>query len=757
MSFRNRLILQQFFLSALGIPSFAELSPALRSSLTNHPRVDEALFDCFRPNNPAPLSPAQAYSCAQKVAMYQQKLGRQRGEPHFRLKPYQLIAVFLSELFLDCLFNRPRELLAALEQFRTARPGPISDLPPFRESDLHKIAFWMATGSGKTLLMHINYWQILSHRNSWDNLLLITPNEGLSRQHFRELQLSGIPARLYDGNPDHLRTGDDELLVIDIYKLTPEKNGAGVSVDVRYFEGRNLVFIDEGHKGQRSVEQSWKSMREYLARDGMIWEYSATFGQVVSKNRFLQKEYAKAILFDYSYYHFYHDGYGKAFTAINLRRTRQQQDFHQPLLAAASWQFYRQMEMFTGHAEERRSYLIGKPLWTFVGSRVSGAKLDSDVLKVIRFLKRLLSDPKFLPEQLGEFCRAQPDIARSLGIPDISSTHFAERTEILYQHIFHGRGPLEIYLLRNAPGEMGLKCAGAEHYFGVINIGDVAAMVKLLREDDTPVQTDYFTRSLFDQLDSEETPVNILIGSKKFIEGWNSWRVSSMVLMNMGVGEGPQIIQLFGRGVRLKGAGFSLQREAAPPEWLALLQTLFIFGLNADYMNAFLKAIKTEGVAEETLKTLPVKTGALPFSTQVSPYRGNSRPAEIVELNYDPEIAARVEVDIRPPLSRVSSDEDALTKSPGKESAANKNIPLELIDYEQLWLDLLCYKQQNGWDNLLLNPEVIATFLNRRRYRVLAHVSQLQIETRADLEQLHQLSLRLCQTYLDRYYQQHTQ
>ena len=35
-----------------------------------------------------------------------------------------------------------------------------------------------------------------------------------------------------------------------------------------------------------------------------------------------------------------------------------------------------------------------------------------------------------------------------------------------------------------------------------------------------------------------------------FIAGWNSWRVSTMGLMHVGVGEGSEIIQMFGRGVR---------------------------------------------------------------------------------------------------------------------------------------------------------------------------------------------------------------
>ena len=68
--------------------------------------------------------------------------------------------------------------------------------------------------------------------------------------------------------------------------------------------------------------------------------------------------------------------------------------------------------------------------------------------------------------------------------------------------------------------------------------------------------------SLFADINNESSPVNILIGSKKFNEGWSSWRVSVMGLMNVGRSEGSEIIQLFGRGVRLKGFEYSLKRSS---------------------------------------------------------------------------------------------------------------------------------------------------------------------------------------------------
>lgn len=70
-----------------------------------------------------------------------------------------------------------------------------------------------------------------------------------------------------------------------------------------------------------------------------------------------------------------------------------------------------------------------------------------------------------------------------------------------------------------------------------------------------------FSDSLFHEINKPCSTVNLLIGSKEFTEGWSSWRVSTMGLMNVGKGEGAQIIQLFGRGVRLKGYDLSLKRS----------------------------------------------------------------------------------------------------------------------------------------------------------------------------------------------------
>ncbi len=249
--------------------------------------------------------------------------------------------------------------------------------------------------------MHCNYWQVIKYFKEWENIILVTPNEGLSRQHYESFTESGIDAKMYSGSEESLKTKEGEVLILEITKLVTDKAGEGVSVDVDYFsESKNLVFIDEGHKGSKSEEQTWKSLRQYLTRGegSFTFEYSATFGQVVTeKNKFLFNEYAKSIIFDYSYRHFYTDGYGKDFNVFNLDVTNEYSDRQNTLLLTGSLLgYYEQLVLYEKYQEELRQYNIEKPLWVFVGSRVIGAnsskqltkndKLNiSDVTRIIHF------------------------------------------------------------------------------------------------------------------------------------------------------------------------------------------------------------------------------------------------------------------------------------------------------------------------------------------------------------------------------------
>lgn len=151
-------------------------------------------------------------------------------------------------------------------------------------------------------------------------------------------------------------------------------------------------------------------------------------------------------------------------------------------------------------------------------------------------------------------------------------------------------------------GEIGLKVGEYGEYFGVINIGDTSGLLKNCEQKGIIVHTEEFvSKSLFQSINTPDSKIKILIGSRKFTEGWNSWRVSTMGLINFAKGEGSQAIQLFGRGVRLKGYEGCLKRSrkldfrVTAPAYIELLETLTIFGVKAQYMEDFKSYLEQEG------------------------------------------------------------------------------------------------------------------------------------------------------------------
>ena len=502
-----------------------------------------------------------------------------RAEP-ITLRYFQYLAALYAEMYLDHRWNRTDAFLDSLNDLvRERNLGRSPSEPMFHEfalADLDKLAFWMATGSGKTLLLHLNYRQFLYYnRKPLDNIILITPNEGLSEQHLAEMAASNIPCRRFElaGRP----VIDRHIVhVTEITKLVMEKRGEGQSVPVDAFEGNNLIFVDEGHKG--SGGEAWRQVRDAIGATGFTFEYSATFGQALTaaRNDALTAEYGKAIVFDYSYRHFYNDGHGKDFNILNL--LQDPGEHTDMLLLANLLAFHEQQAVFRDNTAEMRRYNIEQPLWTLVGASVNAVYSEnrrrrSDVLTAIRLLHRFLSERAWAVAAIGELLAGNSGLRGVQG--DLLEGKFdylrTKAPATIYDDIVANTlhapngGGLLLCDIKGADGELGLKVAGAQRYFGLIYIGDTPAFKKLVIADGSgiTVEVDAISGSLFEDINRPGTTIEILIGARKFMEGWNSWRVSNMGLLNIGRSEGAQIIQLFGRGVRLLGLGMTLKRSAA--------------------------------------------------------------------------------------------------------------------------------------------------------------------------------------------------
>jgi len=780
----NHLVLNKYFLNLFGYKDFKDLREKLKDvppgfdSSGRSLFLDKLLESKFEKKE-------KLFKYDENIREYVERMRKNRKHFDFNLKYFQYLAILFSEIYLDLFFNKKPIFINDLNDFlSTFNEENNSDIPVFTEEDLDKLAYWMATGSGKTLIMHINYWQILRYsKNDWDNIILITPNEGLSKQHYEEMVLSGIPCKLYDGNVDNLKTKKDEVLIIDIYKLTEEKKGSGVSIDVTYFDGKNLVFIDEGHKGASSQnETGWKNLRETIAKNGFIFEYSATFGQIIQftktgkpsekeQNKELYEEYTKSIIFDYSYYHFYIDGYGKDFYVYNIKDKNNYNQYEKELLLTANLlSFCEQIIIYEQNKDRFKEYNIEKPLWVFVGSKVTGKGLSSDINIIIQFIKRVLEEKDFLRERLEKVLSADSSLIDAKG-DDIFKNKFKLIREFtldtiiakIYQIIFGGKGSLKIYKIKNADGELGLASSTAQNYFGVINVGDVNNLEKLLKESGIEVLEDHLSSSLFLEINDNNSPINILIGSKKFIEGWNSWRVSNMGLINMGKSEGPQIIQLFGRGVRFKGRNYSLKREENPDYELNMLQTLFIFGLNADYIDAFLSSLEREDLNFEEF-TLPIKFNspdkwANKIYTLETKKEFNFLNVMII-LEIDKQILGRITLDLRPKISLSHGLKTSQVEVSTDESINISDENLEILDWEEIYFEIVSYKISKGMYNLSIEKDILKQLIESSLYKLYLYDSedikvenrQMKLTTFSAVKRLQDIVIMILKEYISKFY-----
>jgi Type III restriction enzyme, res subunit. len=760
------LILNKYLLSLFGVSDFRDFQEKLRDVRVDIDSDGRSYFvNVLRSSFKNKISEDTLLRYDENIQSYIRKINWRRKS--VSLKYFQYLAVLFTEIVLDNLKNRKKEFLSKLNTFLKdyKEKHDINFISDFTENDLTKLAFWMATGSGKTLVSHINYHQFFNYELFRpDSILFITPNEGLSKQHFEELRKSGIPARLYGESLNSGLKNEKEVLVIEMTKFVEEKKGGGVTVPVDAFEGRNLVFVDEGHKGKKSDEQKWAKLRDRLAENGFVFEYSATFGQILSeKNKETLEEYAKAIVFDYSYKYFYLDGYGKDFSILNATQSNiGEQEFQEIMFIANLLSFYEQLLVYGENMQLAKEYNLEKPLWVFVGTTVTGDE-DPDVVKIVEFIKKAITDEDWVKEWTDKVLNGKTNL-KDEDDKDVFENRFTYigksiDFDDLYKRVFGGKGSFEVYEIKRAQGEFGLK-VGENNYFGVINIGDTSGFKKQLEERGIPVKQDVISDSLFDDIKKERSSINILIGSKKFIEGWDTWRISSMGLLNIGKGQGSQIIQLFGRGVRLKGKDMSLKRsgEKGPVQ---LLETLNIYGIKADYLSKFLKAIRREEVEFETLE-IPVK---LQYEEKwkglyilIKDEKKSFEEEEILRLELDNKI--QITIDLLPKLSMYSSKEREeieirTTRIKAETLSLPKDVIEGLFDWKRIWQEVNEYKILKKYWNLIIEKEVLKNLLLSNIYKIQALPDILDIKTQEDVRKLEDIAISIIKNYIEKFYGKH--
>jgi hypothetical protein len=725
----------------------------------------------------------------ENIVRHTQTISATRRQP-IQWKYFQYLSLLFAEIYLDRLFRDERKLLRDLNAFVAEfnkDKTPTEEVAYYKATDLNKLAFWNATGSGKTLLMHVNilqyklYLQLHGREKELNRIILLTPNEGLSLQHRDELDLSGIAADLFSKDATNLFSGDS-VVIIDIHKLREDMGEKTVAVDA--FEGNNLVLVDEGHRGASGVE--WKSRRDSLCEHGFSFEYSATFGQAMkaSGNKALKQEYAKCILFDYSYKYFYKDGFGKDYRILDLSDDSDEEK-RRFYLTACLLAFYQQQRLYEDRRKEFQPYLIERPLWIFVGGsvnavRTQGKRKVSDVLDILLFLAEFVRERRQSVSFLQRLLSGKPGLLDMHG-RDVFANVFSYLVvngisdEQLYCDVLRvlfnsdAQAALHVENLKGAEGEIAIRL-GENDPFAVVNVGDADKLCKLCEEhpEELKVGKRDFSGSLFNNINDLDSTINLLIGSKKFTEGWNSWRVSTMGLMNIGKTEGSEIIQLFGRGVRLKGYNFGLKRSAVaetgtkPPQHINILETLNIFGVRAHYMMQFKEYLEEEG--------LPANEERIEFILPVVKNLGQQKLKVVdVEKGLDfKKDAPKPTLDLlngylmRYPVvinwyPRLYSQQSRGAGTPPQEADLKEGKLAEkhlaFMDMNAVFFELQRFKNERAFHNLNLSrPKIERLLYTDGWYVLLIPPEELEFDTFRKVRQWQEIAVALLKKYCDRYY-----
>ena len=799
------LLLNAYFLNLFGYKTVDELyqdmkSPNLEGTIDGVSLLCKELMEHIAD---ASLTSAQLLEYDHNIISHTDAINRER-ENRITWKYFQYLALMFTEIYLDRYFANREAFCEELNRFQKIKyeeGGAWNAFyDPIKPEELNKLAFWCATGSGKTLLMHIHLKQFMHyaakyHHSQLDRTLLITPNEGLSSQHIDEFGLSDIHAEAFSPRSGKKMFTDVE--VIEITKLADESGEKTVSV--KCFEGNNLVFVDEAHKG--SSGDIWWKNREALTKQGFSFEYSATFGQAVASqstanDRVRRRlEYGKCTLFNYSYRYFYNDGFGKDYNVMNLKMWYEGTQLRLYLTAYLLC-LYEQSMIYNSDARVNTQFLIDRPLGVFVGTSVNAQQsgnanvATTDVLEVIGFLRAYLENRSEFVGYIAQLLNPAEGIkdvdghslfAKSFTFikKGLVSGQELQRAEDIYDGIrrvlFHAESQtatIVLDLLRGANEEIGVR-VGEGKYFAVINIGNNTQFIKTCKELEQPYEChpkDFTEASLFRTINDEGSTITMLIGAKKFNTGWNSYRVSVMGLMKIGQTEGSDIIQMFGRGVRLRGYQHSLKRSSELPEdikpselpeQLRTIETLYVFGVKAEYMKVFDEATKAndmpEGSSDTETLTIETMWTTEPFPSDLKTIqvkeKADFKKLEVLDIT---QYRDKVDVTLDMYATAVSNysgeckSSNVATRNESKLSAMHIN----LLDWNEIYYQLTDMIADRGWHNMMFSKAELKNVMEDASWYTL-YIPKKELLPRSfgkDVAKWKQITIVLLRAYIEKVY-----
>ena len=525
----------------------------------------------------------------------------------------------------------------------------VDTLLDYFESDGNKIAFseftnrasyWMATASGKTLIIvkiiELLYSLIKLNKIPDKKILIVAPSSQLINQFKKHIEIFNSnkekdikidykPLSMYESSSFSGINSLSPNSITIYYALTNHISNEDkeVLMDYRNFIEPHgwYIILDEAHKGD--VDSIRKQYLNILAKDGFLFNFSATFTEpldiITTVKDFKLDEFIKA-------------GYGKNIKILDdeYREFRQikGKDFkvdEKENIIIKSFLIYTvikkaRKEIEISADKYKLDIKYHNPLMLTISNEINTKNADMKLyFKCLSKLAKNINEN--LLEELKEDLIQKLNDDRDYTVGDECITEKicdiikTIKYDDILKYVFNSNSPGEIEVSEiggnNDELAFRLKTSTIEHPFALLKASNVKKWKDnilsnyIFTESTTIDNLGYFNN--IHQIDNE---INILMGSKQFIEGWDSNRPNIINFINMGVTEERTklVLQTIGRGVRVEPYTNNRKRLKLSTRYLEiehraineiehyanLLESLFIFATNKGVIQNILKNLKLD-------------------------------------------------------------------------------------------------------------------------------------------------------------------
>jgi type III restriction enzyme len=499
---------------------------------------------------------------------------------------------------------------------------------------INRMSFWMATGSGKTLVI-VKLIELLSNLMKLGlipqkDILFLTHRDdliGQFKRHVEEFNEGRMPnekLELYELKEySKVKTSLYNPTGIPVFYYRADLFDTEQSerrIDFRNYlnNGNWYLILDEAHKGDRE-ESKRQAIFNILCKNGFRFDFSATFTEEID---FITCAY------EFNLAEFVRRGYGKHIYVSSeaLRSFSREEDFSpeekQKILLKI---FILLTGLIKAREKVKDKVPYHKPLLLVLVNSVNTE--DSDMELFFRELVRIAEGEV----QDSGFQRAKDELIQELENANFQfesvrlSREFLDLLreitfEEVLESVFNSKstGTVEVVQIPQNRQELLFKLKSGDRPFALMKIGDITQWLKEKLEGYEVVER-FEDESIFARLNEDED-INILMGSRAFYEGWDSNRPNVIAFINIGKGEDAKkfVLQSIGRGVRIEpfknvrrrleilygNSQIDGETYRQVRDWATPVESLFVFGTKANNLETILQTLRTQREEEENLGDL---------------------------------------------------------------------------------------------------------------------------------------------------------